>query len=124
MSTGLTEPRNPPLLRYASGLARDLRRVVAGEVDFGPQARVLYAYDASVLQAAEDTLIVADGFSCRGQIRSGTGRRGLHLAQVLQLAYAGGRADHHVRRNALVSAGAIAAGAGLAAAIIRRGEKK
>jgi FAD/FMN-containing dehydrogenase/Fe-S oxidoreductase len=48
----------------------------------------------AVRQAAADTLIVADGFSCREQIAQGTARRGLHLAQVLQLALreAGGAA--------------------------------
>jgi FAD/FMN-containing dehydrogenase/Fe-S oxidoreductase len=33
-----------------------------------------------------DTLVVADGFSCRQQIAHGTDRRALHLAEVLQLA--------------------------------------
>ena len=33
-----------------------------------------------------DTLIVSDGFSCREQIEQGTGRRAVHLAQVLELA--------------------------------------
>jgi FAD/FMN-containing dehydrogenase/Fe-S oxidoreductase len=33
-----------------------------------------------------ETLIVADGFSCREQIRHGTPRRGLHLAEVLHAA--------------------------------------
>ena len=40
----------------------------------------------AIRDAAADTLIVADGFSCRGQIKAGTQRRGLHLAQVMQLA--------------------------------------
>ncbi|HEX5504187.1 MAG TPA: FAD-linked oxidase C-terminal domain-containing protein, partial [Thermomicrobiales bacterium] len=40
----------------------------------------------AVRAAAADTLIVADGFSCREQIAQATGRRALHLAQVLQLA--------------------------------------
>ncbi|MBV8202301.1 MAG: FAD-binding protein [Acidobacteria bacterium] len=40
----------------------------------------------AVRQAAPDCFIVADGFSCREQIAQGTNRRGLHLAQVLQLA--------------------------------------
>jgi FAD/FMN-containing dehydrogenase/Fe-S oxidoreductase len=40
----------------------------------------------AVRQAGPDTWIVADGFSCREQIAQGTRRRGLHLAQVLQLA--------------------------------------
>ena len=36
-----------------------------------------------------DTLVVADGFSCRSQIeQAGTGRRALHVAQVLTLARA------------------------------------
>jgi len=40
----------------------------------------------AVREAGSDTLIVADGFSCREQIAQGAGRRALHLAQVLQLA--------------------------------------
>jgi Fe-S oxidoreductase len=36
-----------------------------------------------VRSASSDTLIIADGFSCREQIRQGTGRRALHLAEVL-----------------------------------------
>ncbi len=44
----------------------------------------------AVRRAAEDTLIVADGFSCQEQIAQATGRRALHLAQVLQLALRSG----------------------------------
>jgi len=40
----------------------------------------------AVRRAAPETLIVADGFSCREQIAQGAGRRALHLAQLLQLA--------------------------------------
>lgn len=40
----------------------------------------------AVRTAASDTLIVSDGFSCREQIYQGTGRKALHLAEVLQLA--------------------------------------
>jgi Fe-S oxidoreductase len=40
----------------------------------------------AVRKAAEDTLIVANGFSCREQIAQTTGRRPLHLAQVIQMA--------------------------------------
>jgi FAD/FMN-containing dehydrogenase/Fe-S oxidoreductase len=36
--------------------------------------------------APPDALLVADGFSCRQQIAHATGRRALHLAEVLQLA--------------------------------------
>jgi FAD/FMN-containing dehydrogenase/Fe-S oxidoreductase len=39
-----------------------------------------------VRKAAPETLVVADGFSCREQISQGTGRRALHLAEVLRLA--------------------------------------
>src|SRR2546430_2464317 len=39
-----------------------------------------------VRAAAKDTLIVADGFSCRTPIEQATDRRGLHLAQVMQMA--------------------------------------
>jgi Fe-S oxidoreductase len=40
----------------------------------------------AVRAATQDTLIVADGFSCREQIAQTTGRRTLHLAEVLRLA--------------------------------------
>ncbi|HEX5554621.1 MAG TPA: FAD-binding and (Fe-S)-binding domain-containing protein [Chitinophagaceae bacterium] len=39
-----------------------------------------------VRKAAEETLIIADGFSCREQIEQQTARKGLHLAEVLQMA--------------------------------------
>ncbi|MBV9000128.1 MAG: 4Fe-4S dicluster domain-containing protein, partial [Solirubrobacterales bacterium] len=39
----------------------------------------------AVRAAADDTLLVADGFSCRTQIAAGAGRRALHTAEVLQL---------------------------------------
>ena len=44
----------------------------------------------AVRAASHDTLIVADGFSCRTQILHGTHRRALHTAQVLQHALHGG----------------------------------
>ena len=40
----------------------------------------------AVRRAAADTLIIADGFSCREQIQQTTGRRAVHIAEVLQLA--------------------------------------
>ncbi len=40
----------------------------------------------AVRNASKDTLIIADGFSCREQIAQATGRRALHLAQVIQMA--------------------------------------
>ena len=45
-----------------------------------------------VRDAAKDTLIIADGFSCREQIVQATGREALHLAEVLQLAHLSSRA--------------------------------
>jgi FAD/FMN-containing dehydrogenase/Fe-S oxidoreductase len=43
--------------------------------------RVLFP---AVREAPADTLIVADGFSCREQIFQATGRRALHLAEVIR----------------------------------------
>jgi len=40
----------------------------------------------AVRAAPEDTVVIADGFSCREQIGQATDRRPLHLAQVLRLA--------------------------------------
>ncbi len=40
----------------------------------------------AVRQAADSTVIVADGFSCREQISQQTERQALHLAEVIQLA--------------------------------------
>jgi Fe-S oxidoreductase len=39
-----------------------------------------------VRAAEKDTLILADGFSCRSQIHAGSHRSGLHLAQVIAMA--------------------------------------
>jgi Fe-S oxidoreductase len=43
----------------------------------------------AVREAGPDTLIVTDGFSCRSQIKHGTEREALHLAQVGRLALRG-----------------------------------
>ena len=43
----------------------------------------------AVRKTSVDTLLVADGFSCRTQIEHGAGRKPLHLAQVLRLAQTG-----------------------------------
>jgi hypothetical protein len=40
-----------------------------------------------VREASRDTLIVANGFSCREQIEQGTQRTTLHLAEVIRLAW-------------------------------------
>jgi len=83
-----------------------------------------------IRDAATDTLLVADGFSCRTQIeQSGIGRRALHVAQVLKLAREGGRPEDVLRRpsaplgrrvtRATALAGATTA-AGAAVALRRR----
>jgi hypothetical protein len=43
----------------------------------------------AVREASKETLIIADGFSCRSPIEHGTARRALHLAEVLQMALGG-----------------------------------
>ena len=40
-------------------------------------------------QLPSETLVLADGFSCRTQIDQATGRRPLHLAQLLRMARKG-----------------------------------
>src|SRR5262249_37595486 len=40
----------------------------------------------AVRQASPETLIIADGFSCIQQIEQLTGRKALHIAEVLQMA--------------------------------------
>jgi Fe-S oxidoreductase len=37
----------------------------------------------AVRKAPEDAVIIADGTSCRHQIHDGTGRKAVHVAQVL-----------------------------------------
>jgi Fe-S oxidoreductase len=66
---------------------------MAGSFGFeaGQKYRVSQAAGERVLfpkvrQASRETLIVADGFSCRTQIEQGTGRKAIHLAQLLQMA--------------------------------------
>jgi hypothetical protein len=92
-----------------------------------------------VREAPEDTLILADGFSCKTQIEELTDRRALHTAQVVKMALEHGESgpdgdrpeavypdvvlDGAGRRRkllpALLGAGGVAAGA--AAAARRRG---
>jgi Fe-S oxidoreductase len=47
----------------------------------------------AVRAAANDCLVIADGYSCREQIAQCTDRRALHLAEVVQMALAGTPAD-------------------------------
>ena len=49
----------------------------------------------AVRHSPADTLIIADGFSCREQILQATGIRALHLAQVLRDGLPEGRLEAH-----------------------------
>ncbi len=42
----------------------------------------------AVRSAGDDVVVVADGTSCRQQIRDGAGRRAMHVARVLESALA------------------------------------
>ncbi len=84
------------VLRWIPGL--DVKLIDSGccgmAGSFGYEAE---HYDASmkmaeigllpaVREAGEDVLIVADGTSCRSQVKDGAGRDGWHVARVLELA--------------------------------------
>lgn len=86
-----------------------------------------------VREAAKETLILADGFSCREQIEQGTGRRALHLAQVLRMTQErandaeflyealrnGLSRSTRIREAALGAGVAVVAGAGIAMGLQR-----
>ncbi|HYV48648.1 MAG TPA: FAD-binding and (Fe-S)-binding domain-containing protein [Myxococcaceae bacterium] len=80
----------------------------------------------AVRDAAPDTLLVADGFSCREQIHQGTGRLPLHVAEVAWLARhqeARALAVPEVApsvRVRLARAAAITAGAAVVMAVVGR----
>jgi FAD/FMN-containing dehydrogenase/Fe-S oxidoreductase len=69
-------------------------------------------------KASSDTLLVADGFSCRTQIEHGTHRKPLHVAQVLALAQTGDVPEQPAGSRPLgkVVLGALLAGGALYAA--------
>ena len=75
--------------------------------------------------ATDDTLVIADGFSCREQVRQGTGRDSVHLAEVIA---AGLRDPSAARRQTpgvadhrpILAAAALLAGVGLGAAVAWR----
>ncbi|HEX7101773.1 MAG TPA: FAD-binding and (Fe-S)-binding domain-containing protein [Nitrolancea sp.] len=74
----------------------------------------------AVRAAADETLLIANGFSCREQIAQGSDRRALHLAEVVQLALrqekARGRPERDYADDYAPSRAAnlVAAGAGVA----------
>jgi len=57
--------------------------VAIGELELLPAVR----------KASPDSLIIADGFSCREQIAQCTNRRALHLAEVIQMAARDGSSE-------------------------------
>ncbi|HEY4002246.1 MAG TPA: FAD-linked oxidase C-terminal domain-containing protein [Candidatus Xenobia bacterium] len=70
----------------------------------------------AVRKAPSDTLVLADGFSCRTQIEQGTGRRPIHLATLLAMAL-GKQPPQAVRRPPvapILALAAVAAGYWLA----------
>ncbi|MGH9355335.1 MAG: (Fe-S)-binding protein, partial [Terriglobia bacterium] len=84
----------------------------------------------AVRQADSDTLVIADGFSCREQISQTTHRRALHLAEVIRMAIRGTEDGIYTEedlipaatgafRSALL-AGVLIAGAGFGYATLRR----
>jgi hypothetical protein len=84
--------RDPNLVRAADGRfsqsVQSRRRGVgygADTIDVSLKMGELSLLPA-VRQAAPDTIIVADGTSCRGQIRDGAGRQALHVARVLAMS--------------------------------------
>jgi FAD/FMN-containing dehydrogenase/Fe-S oxidoreductase len=89
----------------------------------------------AVRKASPESLIIADGFSCREQIAHGTGRHALHLAEVIQIALEGEMADAYPERGRIMrrreetrqsikkaglGVAAVAAGAGLLWALARK----
>ena len=89
----------------------------------------------AVRRASPESLIIADGFSCREQIAHGTGRHALHLAEVIQMALEGEVAGAyperdrvsrkrqemlHSMKKAGLGVAAVAAGAGVLWALARK----
>jgi Fe-S oxidoreductase len=84
----------------------------------------------AVRQAAKETYIVSNGFSCREQIAQTTDRRALHLAELLHMALQGDTpaasyperrfVDHTARAAKRATRTAVMIGAGVAAAATAR----
>ena len=66
---------------------RKVERIIREEMDRAGAQEVLLP---AVRRASYETLIVADGFSCRTQIAQATDRRALHLAEVIDMVDLGG----------------------------------
>ena len=74
-----------------------LRELAAAKVNLflhieGRRADGMHELDSLVVFGdIGDTLVVADGTSCRHQINDGTGREAIHAARVLLMAVEAGR---------------------------------
>jgi hypothetical protein len=68
--------------------------------------------------APADTLILADGFSCREQIEQGTGRRTLHLAEAIAEAMDLGDAPALRRRRTTPAEATLLLGGALALGLL------
>src|SRR5207253_228990 len=55
-----------------------------------------------VREAAPETIVIADGFSCREQIAQSTPRQAMHFAQVLQMAMRGEAAAAYPEKQYVV----------------------
>jgi len=53
----------------------------------------------AIRSVSDDTIIVADGFSCREQILQATGRPAVHLAEAIQLGLTGDRGTRQPGRH-------------------------
>lgn len=66
-------------------------------IDCGEQALL-----PAVREASDSTFVVANGFSCKTQIEeSGSGRRAMHLGEVVQFAHSARRAPGQRSEEAL-----------------------
>ena len=72
---------NPGCCGLAGSFGFEAGRKYAVSMAVGEQALL-----PAVRKEPRDTIVVADGFSCRTQIEHGTGRRAMHLAEVIRLA--------------------------------------
>jgi hypothetical protein len=84
----------------------------------------------AVRAAADDTLIIADGFSCREQIAQCTDRHALHLAEVIQMGLRNGHSgpaggyperDRVQQREAAIHTSMVRAGSALAGFAVAAG---
>jgi Fe-S oxidoreductase len=74
----------------------------------------------AVPDADRETIVIANGFSCKTQIEQGdTGRRALHVAQAIKMAREHGPSWRAARSGA-IGAVVLAAGTGTATAVRRK----